>query len=352
MNIAIRVDASIDIGSGHVMRCLTLAEQFRENGDTVKFICRKTQGSMESVIRKQGFHVDLLIEQQSDIWNWMKNNYESDAIETAKILDGKRLDLLIIDHYGIDEKWENQFQNYKLMVIDDLANRAHNCDILLDQNFYKNANTRYKKYISNKTITCLGPKYMLIRKEFYLEYEKNPETTIFVFFGSMDKTNETLKTLKALKKLQQSYNFGVIVVVGNSNPHKENIKNYCMNMDSCEFYCQVNNMAELMAKCHFSITSGGTITWERSMVELPGLIIVVADNQLELANNLVEINACGLLGETENVTEKDILKAVEYLLNDRTVLEEWLINLNKIVDKNKLMNNPILEKINEVLNIC
>lgn len=352
MNIAIRVDASVDIGSGHVMRCLTLAEQLRENGHQVEFICRKAQGSMESLIKKHHFLVNLLSEKETDIWSWMEKNSELDAIETYRILEGKKIDLLIIDHYAIDEKWENKFQNYKLMVIDDLANRQHNCHILLDQNFYKNAEQRYKKYISNKTVTCLGPKYMLIRKEFYLNYKKNPSKTIFVFFGSMDKTNETLKTLKALKKLQKKYHFGVIVIVGESNPYRKEVENYSKKLTNCEFYCQVNNMAELMGKCHFSITAGGTITWERSVMNLPGIIIVVAENQIELTKNLVQKNASGFLGESKNVTQDMIVNAIEDIIENPEMLETWLFNMSKIVNKQDMLELPIIKKIEGVLNLC
>ncbi len=352
MNIAIRVDSSIDIGSGHVMRCLTLAEQFRECGNQVEFICRKAKGSMEMIIEHQHFDVISLPEIDTDILTWMENNYEVDANETLNILSTRNIDLLVIDHYGIDSKWENKFNNYKLMVIDDLANRSHTCDFILDQNFYKNAEKRYEKYISNKTITCFGPKYMLIRKEFHLNYEKRSNKTIFVFFGSMDQKNETLKTLKALKRLQRKYYFGIIVVVGQSNPHKEEIESYSKRLRDCEFYCQVTNMAELMGECHFSITAGGTITWERSVMDLPGIIIVVAENQVELTENLVEINASGFLGESEYVTEESIAHAIESILENPKILEQWLLNMNKIVNKKDILNQPILEKIKEGMNLC
>ncbi|MGL6030717.1 MAG: UDP-2,4-diacetamido-2,4,6-trideoxy-beta-L-altropyranose hydrolase [Kurthia gibsonii] len=349
--VIIRVDASQDIGSGHVMRCLTLAYQLQNCGHQVKFICREADGDLENYIREQGFEVRLLPYIKSNIWEWMKENYKQDVNETTQLLKNEMIDLLIVDHYSIDEKWEKVLSKYvkKIMVIDDLANRRHHCDLLLDQNYYKNKEIRYQKYISNETIQCLGPNFMLVREEFYASYSTNQQPTIFIFFGSVDQTNETLKVLKALGKLQKKRFFHIITVVGSINPKRYEIEAYCQSLSSCEFHCQVDNMAELMAKAHFSITSGGTITWERAMMGLMGIVITVADNQIELTENLNEQQAICYLGESIQVSEEMIYNQVLEIFQKPNLLKTWQVNMNKIFNKEYVMKKPLLEKINEVM---
>lgn len=351
MQVVIRVDASQDIGSGHVMRCLTLANQLQSQGYTIKFICRRANGDLEKYIKEQGFQVLVLPFIKYNIWKWMEDYYKQDANETIQLLNNEIVDLLIVDHYSIDEKWEKELSKYvkKIMVIDDLANRYHDCHLLLDQNYYRNEQVRYQKYISNDTVQCLGPNFMLVREEFYKSYSKNQQTTIFVFFGSVDQTNETLKVLKVLSKLQQKCFFHIITVVGSINPHRYEIEAYCQLLSSCEFHCQVNNMAELMARAHFSITSGGTVTWERAMTGLMGIVITVADNQIELTESLNERNALCYLGDSTTVSEKMIYDQVLEILHKPSILKTWQINMNKIFNKEYVMKKPLLKKINEVM---
>ena len=148
--ILIRTDASLKIGSGHVMRCLSLAEALRGSGAEVRFVCRAHSGNLNDVIGKKEFKVHELsapdldegrehyTEVAEDYTRWFNVTQEQDATETLDVLNGERPDWLIIDHYGLDCDWENRLRPHvrKLMVIDDLANRQHDCDLLLDQNYF------------------------------------------------------------------------------------------------------------------------------------------------------------------------------------------------------------------------
>lgn len=354
VTIVFRVDASIEVGSGHVMRCLTLAEQFKEKGYYVEFICRQAEGSMEGFIHEKGFKVNVLPKVEGSLWMWTTKNSRQDAEETKAYLTNKNIDLVVVDHYSIDEVWEKDIRHYtkKIMVIDDLANRKHQCDLLLDQNYFPDLDKRYQNLIPENAVTCLGPNYVLLRKDFFSKYTKNDLRTIFVFFGSMDRTNETTKVLKALKKLESQFDFKVIVVVGQSNPYKDSIQEISLAMNDCEFYCQVENMAELMSRCQFFIGAGGTITWERAMMRLPGVIITVADNQKKLTEALYKKEAIGFLGDYEMVSEQKIILELKEVLKNPDVLKKWEKNMNQIFDRKQVIEKPLMKNIERILLSC
>ncbi len=164
MNIAFRVDASSRIGSGHVMRCLTLADALQKAGGQSFFMCRVLQGDLNSFIEERGYDVVRLMTEDTPILCW-----EDDAKQSANALYVKdRVDWLVVDCYSLDAGWETfmHFLAKKIMVIDDLADRPHNCDVLLDQNYYVDLATRYNGLIPVGSSQLLGPIFSLLRSEF------------------------------------------------------------------------------------------------------------------------------------------------------------------------------------------
>lgn len=177
-----RADASSLIGSGHVMRCLTLAHRLRKEQDAkVVFIMRKLSGNLIDVVRKQGFDVLVLPPadhdyELEDYGLWLTVPMKLDAQQTIEVLQHYLqengcdvVDRLIVDSYALDEQWELMLRPYcrEIMVIDDLANRRHDCDILLDQNFYLNKDVRYAGLVPENCKMLLGPEHALLREEFY-----------------------------------------------------------------------------------------------------------------------------------------------------------------------------------------
>lgn len=354
MNVYIRTDASTQIGSGHVMRCLTLANQLKSEGMQVAFVCRNVEGNMIPFIYSQGFQVfELPSISVSDVWGWTKDNWLQDSLETMQLLNDKIVDLLIVDHYSLEKKWEVSLRPYinKLMVIDDLANRVHDCDVLLDQNFYKDYQDRYTDLVPKNCISCLGPNFLLLRDEFFgikLNGCSHAQR-IFVFFGSVDATNETRKALIALQLLSKKYNFTIDIVVGNNNKNKNSIKDLCKDIDGCHYYCQINNMAELMSKATFSLGAGGTITWERAFLNLPSIVISVANNQDEIAQTLHKENAIIFLGKSSNISEEDIYLAIENMLQDNALLNELKLNMKRIINKDVVERKPLLSILRKLI---
>lgn len=346
MKVAFRVDASSQIGSGHVMRCLTLANQLKEVGATCTFISRELKGNLIRFVKSQGFEVLSL--------NESKVEQEMDAHETMQVLDEP--DLLVVDHYRIDVAWENMLKPHvkKLMVIDDLANRKHECDLLLDQNYYFNIDSRYKDLVPDSCRLLLGPCYVLLRDEFLKlteQIRKRDGTiqNILVFYGGSDPTNETEKVLKAITKLPLNRKLKVNVIVGSSNPHKTEIERLCSQQSSFSYYEQVTNMAELMNEADLAIGAGGTTTWERCFVGLPSIVTVIADNQLEVTQAVSSTNAILNLGESSQVTIDGIQQQITDLLDDPGKVMEIGKAALSLVNPKIVNTYPVRKALLEVL---
>lgn len=337
----IRVDSSVQMGTGHVMRCLTLAEQLASNNYEVTFITRNYEGNLYNLIREKGFKVYLLdnpVEQYNKFldscfiehFKWLGIDQEKDANETICIIKQNyfnKVDLLVIDHYGLDYIWEKKMRSLvkEIFVIDDLADRHHDCDILLDQNFYINMEDRYKNLVGKDCQLKLGPKYALLRKEFIEARKKrrniNKVDRILIFFGGSDPTNETLKAIKAIQLLRNK-NIYFDVVVGASNPNKQKIETITNKMKSANFHCQTSKMAELMLSADLAIGAGGSTTWERCYLGLPTITITVAENQRNVNEDLSRLGAIYYIGKSDEVSIHDIKDALKNLINQKEVVME------------------------------
>lgn len=323
MNILIRADSSIQIGTGHVMRCLALADGLRRHGATVSFACRELPGNICSLIEASGYAVHrLLVPGGGNAQGAGNLDWRDDAQQTASSLAAGKAatDWLIVDHYALDRKWETMMRPYvgRIMAIDDLADRTHDCDLLLDQNLCENFEMRYEGLTRTHCRKLLGPRYALLRAEFEQERQKlrvrnGSVRRILIFFGGSDSTNETAKALEAIRLLNRP-EIAVDVVVGGGNPHKDRVKVLCDALPNARFYCQVSNMAELMANADLAIGAGGGTTWERFCLELPSLVIAVASNQEPVAEKAASEGRLLYLGKSDEVTAGSISQAVGTLL--------------------------------------
>jgi len=353
--ILIRADASERIGSGHISRCLVLADQLRQKGASVIFACRGIAGNLIDFIEKKGYLVKKVPTNAADTGfelDWTTDiqaviQYCMPALQT-------RFDWVIIDHYGLDSRWEKHIRPYctNIAVIDDLADRAHDCDVLVDQNYYLNKNTRYDKLVPEHCRKLLGPQYALLRPEFMekkclIELPRKKVGRILVFFGGSDLTNQTYKTLCGLEKLEA--NFIIDVVVGSINPHKNSIEDLCKNRPNTNFHVQVSNMADLMAKADLAIGAGGSATWERCILGLPTITIVVADNQLQISHDLAKIGVIQNLGWYTSVSEEMIVDAVYGVINNPASLAAMSLRAAELMQEIEGQQNPlssiILEEI-------
>lgn len=336
MLAVIRADASTSIGSGHVMRCLTLAHRLKkEKNAKVVFVMRVLSGNLIGVVEKQGFEVlQLPLANQkyslSGYGLWLTVPMDVDAQQTIEILQHYLqehgcdvVDRLIVDSYALDEQWEQVLRPYcrEIMVIDDLANRKHDCDILLDQNFYLNKDVRYAGLVPEHCKMLLGPEYALLREEFYeakkhLRKRDGNIKNILVFYGGSDLTNETEKAIKALVQLHdEGYSFTADIITGLSNSRRGKIEKICSKYHFLHYYCQVSNMAEFMNKADLMLGAGGSTTWERLYMELPALVTAVAENQIQGCEDCSQAGIIEYLGINEDVRVDTILEALHKKLN-------------------------------------
>ena len=326
--VSIRVDSSRAIGSGHLMRCLTLADQLRAGDYEAHFVCRDLDGNLSRLVEEQGHHLHLLPRSTTEFElqgyaQWLTVPQSVDALETRSILQRLgTVKLLVIDSYALDIEWETIVRPTveKIFVIDDLANRRHDCDVLLDQNFHVDGAHRYDELVPEHCELRLGVKHALLRAEFYeakkhLRQRDGTVRNILVFYGGIDATNETMKALNALLALNRS-DLTVDAVVGGSNPHRADVEDFCRRHDNFNFHSQIKNMAELMNRADLSLGAGGTTTWERMFLGLPTLVTAVADNQ-KGGDKLAKAGYVIYLGSAQECTVESIARAIESLTREQ-----------------------------------
>ncbi|WP_372629571.1 UDP-2,4-diacetamido-2,4,6-trideoxy-beta-L-altropyranose hydrolase [Cohnella sp.] len=331
--VVFRVDASVSIGTGHVMRCLTLADAMRERGYASLFICRRLNGNLGDEIEKRGYRV-IWIDEYSPM---QLGRSQEDAAATVRILKqmNRSVNWLIIDHYEIDRDWEAILKPYVeyIMVIDDLANRSHLCDLLLDQNLHADEETRYRELVPLHCKRLIGPRYLLLSPSFYslkrkLSRRQGRLENLLVFFGGSDPTNETVKALKALSELDVVPSH-TTVIIGSANPNRGYIRELCGQMDKVRLYVQVDNMAEHIAQADFALGAGGVAMWERCFLGLPSAITIVADNQKASVDAAEKYGAVWSLGWHDQVNPGTYRKIVERAMS--------------LPDERRMMNGKALE---------
>ncbi|PTU32371.1 UDP-2,4-diacetamido-2,4,6-trideoxy-beta-L-altropyranose hydrolase [Stenotrophobium rhamnosiphilum] len=342
MRIAIRVDASVSIGTGHVVRCATLAKALlkQDQGVELSFICRELPGDLVNWLRTQGFVVHALPTPNDVAESWNSIPEQIDANQTADVLKkaGYELDWLIVDHYGLSATWEQalRISAGQIMVIDDLADRKHDADILLDQNFFQTIERRYQGLLPAKCRQLLGPRYALLRDEFSAlrKLEKSVckgARKIVISFGGSDASNETTKALDALN-LVGLEDIEVDVIVGASNLHRDQIASRCAADVRMRFHCQTDQIANIFWNADLSIGAGGTTTWERSALRLPSIVISIAENQEKISEDLAKTGAILYLGRSQDVTVETLSHIISTALHCPELLYALSDHSGRIVD--------------------
>jgi len=328
--VVFRVDAGTEIGTGHVMRCLTLADGLREQGAEVHFVCRSHEGHLGTFIEARGYAVHLLArcpELLAAIGNepygsWLGATVKRDAEDTEGVLAKLRPDWLVIDHYGIDARWQTMVRGStgKIFVIDDLANRSHDCDVLMDQNVLRNGVSRYAGLVPSGCKLLLGPRYSLLRPEFIQARniglsERSEIKRVSIFFGGSDQHDLTSSVLDVLEKVDD-LDLQIDVIVGATNRRAADIETRCKRNARTRFFMQVDNMAKLMSRADLAFGAAGGASWERCCLGLPAILINFAENQIELASELTRkrvslnlgINTAVKIGAIEKMLRKLIAR--------------------------------------------
>lgn len=310
MRVIFRADASTDMGSGHVMRCLALAAELRRGGATVEFIHRQQAGDLAKYILEAGGYQVHVIDHEFAS--------ETDADLSAEALAGyERPAWMVVDHYDLGRRWEVAIRPHveRLMVIDDLADAPHDCDALLNQNLLEDSNV-YDRLLPEASQRLIGPQYALLRPEFAIQRERlvpKPAGVkrILVSFGGTDPTGETGKFLRQLRESQFHGNVEVDCVVGQGTSDISELRRLSEDMTGVHLHVQTQEIARLMSLADVCIGAGGATTWERLCLGLPTLAVAVAANQVPNCELLSERGYCYYLGDATTV-EIDYLGALDH----------------------------------------
>jgi len=319
MKVAIRADASTKIGTGHIMRCLTLADALYERDIEVFFICRPHSGSLIDLVREKGYPVFCLKypTQQSDKLlrhsDWLGSTQEQDAQQCAHYLKNNFVDLMIVDHYGLDKTWQLELKPFfkKLMVIDDLGDRTHLCDILLDQNF-GSVKGKYQNLVPKSCYMLVGSEFALLRPEFSkwrqysLKRRQQPKLeSILINLGGVDADNITTQLILQLETCDLPKKLSVTVVMGPITPHLAEVERAAQQSRyTVMVIAGVSNMAQIMSNSDLAIGAAGSTSWERCSLGLPTILVAIADNQQPIADALVKIGAAQVIRQVNELSDQ------------------------------------------------
>jgi UDP-2,4-diacetamido-2,4,6-trideoxy-beta-L-altropyranose hydrolase len=348
VRVAFRADASLVIGTGHVMRCLTLADALRERGAECFFLSRDHSANLHEVVEARGHSIlslggidDEVNQDFSPIGysHWLGVDLQRDIDDTRLKLAGLNMDWLIVDHYALDAQWEESIRPFcsRIMVIDDLADRNHSADLLLDQNLGAVA-SQYESRVPKKCVLILGPYYALLRQEFaklrnqsLLRRSGGNLNRLLITMGGVDREDVTSSVLDALALCDFSKAFLVTVVMGASAPWRAKVMTKAEKLPFPTIVLEnVYNMSALMCDADLAIGGAGSTAWERCCLGLPSLNIVLAENQRRIANALNYTGAgCSL--ERSNLVA-DLMQMMRSLAHDRMRLVRMSEAAAKVTD--------------------
>jgi UDP-2,4-diacetamido-2,4,6-trideoxy-beta-L-altropyranose hydrolase len=310
--LVIRVDASTQIGTGHLMRCLALAQAWKDGGGRVTFITAcQTEGLLQR-LREEGSNINLLDKPYPDAGDW---SYTKDVLVAHPDA------WVVLDGYHFDEVYQQQIKDagHRLLVIDDMAHLKHYyADIVLNQNLHaEELDYSCEPY----TRLLLGTHYVLLRREFLAwrgwkrEVPKIAQQ-VLVTLGGSNARNFMLKLIQVLQKVDVP-NLEAVVVVGASNPHAEVLEAAIRQSSTrIRLIHNARNMPELMAWADVVVSAGGSTVWELAFMGLPTLVLVLSENQQGIAIGLEAEGIASNLGWHTLVTEADLVSALSELIYD------------------------------------
>jgi UDP-2,4-diacetamido-2,4,6-trideoxy-beta-L-altropyranose hydrolase len=346
-DICFRCDGNLQIGSGHLARCLTLAKALRDKGATCSFVCREHSRDMAERIILEGFEMAFLPEKEVFAGHpdeptlahaaWLGTDWQTDADQTIAALGDSKQDWLIVDHYALDYRWEEKLRSLcqRVMAIDDLADRRHDCDLLLDQNLVANMESRYDGLLPEMAARLIGPSWALLQPEYAELHPRTPPRIgpvkhILIYFGGADYYNLTGRAIGAFLALGRE-DVQLSVVINPSGIHADAIRAQVSLYSNITLYGALPGLAPLMLHADLAIGAVGATSWERCCLGLPTLGITLAENQRPIAEALHQKGYITWLGDWDEVSDA---RLTEQLLQwmDKKNVEEVSLRCKSLVD--------------------
>ncbi len=326
--ILMRVDGGARVGIGHIMRCLALAQALKTKNHEPIFITRPTAKPLLKRLTDDGFKYLFLKEDAS---------VEDDAAEVVRIAKNIDADWVVTDGYQFHTEYQRSIKSagFSLCCIDDIAKYYFVSDVVLNQNLGAEYCFSYSHEPYCRLL--LGNKYVMLRREF-LDFKKQQRTfsrtasRILVTLGGSDPNNQTLKVLQALKRLK-GFSSDVKVVVGGTNPNIASLEIYLKELPfDAKLFKDVNNISSLMMWADIAISAGGSTCWEMAYLGLPNIILVLAENQIPVAEQLEKKGVSINLGWWEDVKEENIVDCLSILINNSERREKMSLIGRQLVD--------------------
>lgn len=346
MVVVFRCDAARHIGTGHVMRCLTLATEMRSRGMKVYFLCRNFIGNLAEEISSQGFKVALIGSSKPDqnkadfsqYKNWLTVSQETDAAQCISTLEEWQVhpDWIVTDHYALDIYWETELhQHYgsRFLIIDDLANRDHIPCWLLDQTWQRH-HADYQKHITPATTPLFGAPFMLLRPEFARLRKQASKgakgsARLLINLGGGNPDQQLEKVLNLLTTIKLPEDLTIDLAVGASVSIDGQLRELISQLP-VTLHHPAKNMAELMSLADFAIGALGTTTWERCSLGLPSIGICLVENQSVISQKLAATGAVHILDK--NYSDSQFYQAWELLAENTRFRERMSRKALRICD--------------------
>lgn len=353
MFVLFRADSSSQLGAGHIMRCLTLANELRSRGAKVQFVCRDLIGNMAKIIEASGIPVTLIPGSESGN---LAFDWSSDAKNTINAIGRENIDWCVVDHYEIDEKWQKEIAGYakKIFVIDDIPDRFFSCDILLDQTYGRKISD-YKDHVPGDCNLLIGSVFALLRPEFRelrsaakKKRHSNDVKNILITMGGTDVSNYTSIALEVLNKLNWQEKPSVDIVLNSAAPGIKEVEKQILDTAmEVNLHLDADNMAEMMLNADLAIGAGGSTSWERCCLGLPSIVVITAENQRDIVLNLEKAGAVLRAQEEKTEFKKELKKQIKEILEHREIPGNLSVRAFQICDGSGV--NKCADKIYNLL---
>lgn len=321
MVVGFRVDASPAIGNGHLVRCRALARALLRSGRVRRllFLCATIPDAWKPVLSSDGIEVVTLdFEIESDPIGSLRDSASNARHCASKFGElAGLLDWLVVDHYGIAADWEAVLRSAarRILVIDDLADRLHDCDILVDHNFDDRPTDRYVPLVPRGAVALVGPRFAMLNEDFrreraLLRRQPAPIRRVVVLLGPADLHNVTGMAVEALLGARVSFD-EVDVVLGGKHPFAEEISRLAGMSGRFRVHQTLPSMAPLFSTAQLAIGASGTTTLERACLKLPSLVTVIAENQRPVARAIALAAPALWLGDAAELSVEAIRNRFE-----------------------------------------
>lgn len=339
----IRADANATIGIGHVMRCLALAEWAKDRGLKAVLCTKFPHPFLQQKLESLGGKFLLIPESDKPSSKayahsaWLKGDELEDAEQTMaavqKLNCGHPL-FIVVDHYALGAPWENVLSRLtkNIVVIDDLSDRKHDCNIIVDQTFGKEQES-YEGLVIDDCKRLIGEKFILLRKEFSsfaTNRIKSKTPRLLIALGGADPHNHSLTLAKWIHESHLANRLRLSILTTSINPNLHALKQYCD--DNIELLIDVERVASALKTFDLCIGAAGSSSWERSALQLPTLTVVLASNQKDIARHLHSVGATINLGEIDALKPSALTTSISSLLDHPDRSRELAKSAKKVCD--------------------